>query len=411
MNWNFFVRHYEEDSRQALDFKTTYNTPDGGEYTGLNPPAGSTIKGVLYPRAATLGGCTAHNALVAVYPHQKDFQYIADLTGDSSWLPANIRKYFVKLERNRYLQSIFSSGHGYDGWLTTDQAPATLAITDPVLLSMIVGTLNALGGLLKLPITLVQFLAGDMNANSDARDEDVAAYQIPLSMKDGARDTIRDYLVDIASATNADGTQKYPLTIRTNSFVTKVVFNTTGTTPKATGVEFIDGKALYRADPRSSSSSSGTAGSATASKEVIVAGGAYNTPQILKLSGVGPADELESFDIPVIVDLPGVGTNLQDHLEVSVNGEATNSNFTLIADCTFGFSSPDPCLEKWEAGSTTLTRGPYVSNGFAGGVFLRGSTAPDNNWNEFGFGGPVFFRGYYPGFAKEAVEHTNYWTW
>jgi choline dehydrogenase len=68
--WNFFVKHYADEERQARDFKTSYQTPDGGSYTGLNPPAGSEMKGTLYPRTGTLGGCTAHNALIAVYPHR-----------------------------------------------------------------------------------------------------------------------------------------------------------------------------------------------------------------------------------------------------------------------------------------------------------------------------------------------------
>ena len=84
LSWNFFVKHYADETRQARDYKTTYETPDGREYTGLSPPAGSTMKGTLYPRTGTLGGCTAHNALIAVYPHQSDFENIQKLTGDDS---------------------------------------------------------------------------------------------------------------------------------------------------------------------------------------------------------------------------------------------------------------------------------------------------------------------------------------
>ena len=103
MSWNFFVKHYADEERQARDFKTTYETPDGGEYTGLNPPEGSTMKGTLYPRTGTLGGCTAHNALIAVYPHRSDFDNVATITGDDSWSADNMRKYFTKLEKNQYL--------------------------------------------------------------------------------------------------------------------------------------------------------------------------------------------------------------------------------------------------------------------------------------------------------------------
>jgi choline dehydrogenase len=76
----------------------------------------------------------------------------------------------------------------------------------------------------------------------------------------------------------------------------------TGTTPKATGVGYLHGRSLYRADPFANKTDGGIAGSVQASREVIVFGGTFNTPRILKLSGVDPAAELESFGIPVIKD-------------------------------------------------------------------------------------------------------------
>src|SRR5215471_12287483 len=93
MKWDFFVRHYadvhEEKSNPAY-------RPEHG--------------GVLYPRAGTLGGCTAHNAMIFVYPHNADWNYIADLTGDQSWRPEKMRSYFQKLENcgHRPLQRFFS---------------------------------------------------------------------------------------------------------------------------------------------------------------------------------------------------------------------------------------------------------------------------------------------------------------
>src|SRR5437660_2874771 len=86
MKWDFFVRHYANDQLQQLDPK--YNA----EYGGL------PVDGVLYPRAGTLGGCTAHNAMILVYPHNADWDYIAELTGDPSWKADKMRKYFELLE-------------------------------------------------------------------------------------------------------------------------------------------------------------------------------------------------------------------------------------------------------------------------------------------------------------------------
>ena len=85
MKWDFFVRHYDDEARQL---KTT-NLPRHAQ-------------GVLYPRAGTLGGCTAHNAMILVYPHNADWDHIAELTGDSSWRAANMRRYFERLEDCRH---------------------------------------------------------------------------------------------------------------------------------------------------------------------------------------------------------------------------------------------------------------------------------------------------------------------
>lgn len=169
MAWDFFVRHYSDDERQKKDYKLTYDTPDGGEYIGLDPPADSTIKGILYPRTATLGGCTAHNALVAIYPDRDDFQGIADLTGDSSWDPDNMRKYFVRLEDLNYTVTS-TEGHGTDGWLGTSVAPVALALADNQLLQMVEGGVTALGTQTNQTITLVDLLNGDANADSATRD-------------------------------------------------------------------------------------------------------------------------------------------------------------------------------------------------------------------------------------------------
>lgn len=88
--------------------------------------------------------------------------------------------------------------------------------------------------------------------------------------------------------------------------VTKIIFDRSGSTPLATGVEYMKGKSLYRADARSAHARVAGTGSVRASREVIISGGVYNTPQLLKLSGIGPASELMSFGIPLVKDLPGV---------------------------------------------------------------------------------------------------------
>ncbi|KAF9767132.1 hypothetical protein IL306_000361 [Fusarium sp. DS 682] len=406
ISWNFFVRHYADDKRQARDYKTTYDTPNG-EYTGLNPPKDAEIKGTLYPRTQALGGCTAHNALIAVYPHQSDFEYIASLTGDDSWSAENMRKYFVKAEDNNY-RPAGEDGHGYDGWLSTETAPLSIPLNDEQLLSVLSGGGAALAEKTGANITMDGLIADDANANTLARDQEPGFYQIPLSTKDASRIGPRELILSVRDAKFENGTKRYPLDVRTNCYVTKVTFDDSKP-PHATGVEFLDGKHLYKASPLATGAA-GTPGNATASREVVVAGGVYNTPQILKLSGIGPADELKKFDIPVISDLPGVGTNLQDHYEITVQG-TTEHNFTSFDGCTFGlFTDEDPCVDRWRA-PVNGDHGIYSSSGLAASMFYKSSAAENDNFDIFSFGGPVNFRGYFPQYAVNATIEHNWFSW
>ena len=133
------------------------------------------------------------------------------------------------------------------------------------------------------------------------------AYQLVVSTTGRRRRSgARDYLVDTATAKHANGSAKYPLTISTHSLASRILFDETSGEPRACGVEYMAGEGLYGADPRYDPNQKAALKRVTAAKEVIVAGGALNTPQILKLSGVGPRDELENLDIPVVADLPAV---------------------------------------------------------------------------------------------------------
>jgi choline dehydrogenase len=160
--------------------------------------------------------------------------------------------------------------------------------------------------------------------------------------------------------------KKYPLTVQLNSLVTKVLFSDNSTTPTAVGVEVMSGKSLYRADPRNKPDMKGQVTQIMANKEVIVSGGTFNTPQILKLSGIGPADELKKFKIPVVKDLPGVGENLGDNYEAS-----------LLALGKLPFSAP---------GLIT--------------IIFKTPSAPKNR-NIFAWCGAFSFEGFWPGFPTD----------
>src|SRR5437868_8000256 len=139
--WDYFVRHYKDDERQSLDSKVV--KVDGRDT-------------VWYPRAGTLGGCTAHNAMITVVPQDSDWNYIRDITGDKSWDAAKMRSYFERLENCKYVpapnslegkaERILSTisellgrhedwrdrteGHGFDGWLPTCEADPRMVLRD-----------------------------------------------------------------------------------------------------------------------------------------------------------------------------------------------------------------------------------------------------------------------------------------
>lgn len=403
MSWEFFVKHYADPTLAQRDSKFTWETPDGSLYVGFAPPSGSKPKGIFYPRAGTLGGCTTHNALITVYPHESDWENIANITGDPSWAPDNMRQYFERIERNEYLPR-GTPGHGFKGWLGVNYADIKLALADFKLIAIIGAAAAALGNTIvhlfaEKVEQLISILRTDVNSDSRRRDPKEDIFQLPLAVSDGKRIGPREFMIET--------TKSYPLHIRTHALATRVLFEEDSGSgkPKAIGVEFVEGKSLYQADPRAKAANTtpGPKRRVLVSREVIVAGGAFNTPQLLKLSGVGPKDELESFGIPVVKDLPGVGTNLQDRYEIPIVS-TIEGDFEITQKCTFG-KPGDPCLEEW-----THKKGPYLSNGLVIGM-IKKSRFADLDPDLFIFGGPALFRGYYPGYSVATTEDKKHYTW
>ena len=124
LRWDFFVQHYEDPARQRRDRK-------------LQP------QGIYYPRAGTLGGCTAHNAMILMAPPDSEWDGIAALTGDASWRATDMRRYFQRLEQCRYRPAwrtlsrlgLDRTGHGWDGWLPTECAMPLQVLDDPRLVA------------------------------------------------------------------------------------------------------------------------------------------------------------------------------------------------------------------------------------------------------------------------------------
>jgi choline dehydrogenase len=409
--WDYFVRHYESDQRQAQDSKVV--KVDGKDK-------------VWYPRAGTLGGCTAHNAMITVTPQNCDWDYIAKLTGDASWSADKMNQYFARLENCCYVPKPGSlkyiwrglvwslialrygrkdwrdwhHGHGFEGWLTTSEADPRLVLRDWKIVRILVKALKrSLRGRLGNPFVgiLTRLDPNDVRDNIDGRE---GLAFTPLAVAKGKRNGPREFLLKTK--------QEYPdnLTIQLHSLASKVLFEGN----RAIGVEFYEGKHLYEADPqaRQGASSEFVKQQVFAAREVILAAGAFNTPQLLKLSGVGPAKELKDFGIDVIVDLPGVGENLQDRYEVGVVSEFA-SPFLLLQGASFAPPEDggpvDPFFTMWESG-----KGIYTTNGALLGILKR-SDVKKLEPDLYIFALPGFFKGYQPGYSALFERQRNRFTW
>ena len=387
MRWDFFVHHYAEEERRKKDSKYT-----------------AARRGVLYPRAGTLGGCTAHNAMILIYPHNSDWDHIAKLTGDVSWTGANMRKYFERLEdcRHRPLARWIKkaigfnpSRHGFDGWLTTELAIPMEALENrrlrKILEKLAVTASAKIGSRLK---RLRWFFKtrGDPNDWLLVKANSYGMRILPLTTRNHVRIGAGDRVRSVA--------EKYPdkLTVECNALVTRVIFDDEN---RAIGVEYLKGERLYRAH----ANPSGAAGEkirALAAKEVLLCGGAFNTPQLLMLSGVGPGAELARHGIEVRVDLPGVGKNLQDRYEVSVVNRMRDE-WQMMAGAKF--AKGDPHYRDWHAEK----KGVYATNGGVLAVIKqsRHGELPDL----FCLGLVGKFEGYFPGYSKLIAKHRNYLSW
>jgi choline dehydrogenase-like flavoprotein len=389
MKWDFFVRHYADNAQQRKDSKFI-----------------AAEDGVLYPRSSGLGGCSAHNAMITVYPANADWQFIANITQDASWLPSAMRSYFQRLENchYRWLWRIWSwlginpTRHGFKGWLDTEVSIPQAAIDDKKLFKVILDSFAVAAWNATSPLweRVRWFILGKADPNDWrlVNDNSTGVRNTPLATKGGARRGARERVLETMA--------KYPdrLFVELDALATRVLFDAKN---RAIGVEYQKGARLYRAHPDPNVSPAEPQ-QAMASREVILCGGAYNTPQLLMLSGIGPRAELEKHKIAVRVDLPGVGTNLQDRYEISVGNRMKFKEWSVLKDARF--AKGDPQYECWDK----YRKGVYTTNGAISAVYMRSFAAralPDLFC--FALIGP--FQGYYPGYSKEFAAKRNYLTW
>lgn len=276
---------------------------------------------IFSPRGRVLGGSSSINYMMYVRGNSRDFDNWRDL-GNPGWGYINVLPYFKRAEDSR---DIRDQWHGERGPLVV-----TSALKPHPLVDRYLDAAQQAG----LPLN------PDFNG---ARQGGCGLYQ--RTIRDGMRWSTADaYLRPALSRKN--------LTVATHAHATRLL--STGN-QLISGVEYIQNHALH---------------SAHASREVILAGGAFNSPQLLMLSGIGPAKELERLGIKVIHDSPGVGKNLRDHLAVRLGCEI-NEPLSFPAQ-------PAAAKAAAMAEYTNTRTGPMASNFLEAGAFA--TVIENENW-------------------------------
>jgi choline dehydrogenase len=266
------------------------------------------------PRGKALGGSSSINGLVYVRGHALDFDRW-EAEGARGWSYAKVLPYFRRAESYRGSPSEY---RGAEGPLVT-----TPGVRRNPLFDAFIEAGRQAG----------YAVSDDLNG---AEGEGFGGFD--MTVKDGVR-------WSAANAYLRPAMKRANLTVMTHARAMKILFEG----PRAVGVSYERG---------------GKPGVAQAAREVILCGGAINSPQLLKLSGVGPGAELQSLGIPVVSDLPGVGENLQDHLEYYFQ-VASKQPITLFRHTgLFG---------RGLVGLQWLMRGTGLgaSNHFEAGAFIR----------------------------------------
>ena len=388
MTWDFFVDHYADPAQSRRDPKLR----EGG---------------IFYPRAGTLGGCTAHNAMIFIRPQDSDWNEIAALTRDQTWRAPKMNRYFRRIEACRY-QPIWRwlarttgfnpTGHGWSGWLPVEVALPKQALGDDEIREAVEVAARVIwrgeGGWLEGLLNTV-FSALDPNNYLLVRRRLAGMFAVPLSTDRGVRHGTRERLRDVA--------WRCPdhLHIELDALATRVLLDDDN---RATGVEYLKGRALYGVSAEASREP-GERRVVHAAREVILAGGTFNTPQLLMLSGIGPAAALDRHGIDVRVDLPGVGRNLQDRYEVGIVNRVKRP-WRSLAGATF--SKGDRLYREWEE----TRSGMYTSNGAAIACTRRSAERGRKLDPDLFFMALLTkFQGYFPGYSDEIRRSRDHLTW
>ena len=290
------------------EFDWNYEIEKQGHYLGS----------AQFPRGKMLGGSSSINVMIYIRGHRGDFDRWAQ-HGCQGWDYDSVLPYFIRAERNSRLAAPL---HGTEGPLHVEDRLFTHEVS-----SAWIDAAVAWG----VPRT------DDFNGTHQIG---AGAYQVTCHQ--GWRWSSADaYLQPALDRAN--------LTVRVDSQATRIMFDGT----RAAGVTYLQ---------------HGHTEKASAEREVIVCTGAVNSPQLLLLSGVGPADQLRTHDIEVVADLPGVGHNLHDHTMTPMVW-ATKGSLDLLQ------MIDNDSVTTWQ----NRRGGPLASNGpeVGGFVSLGNTEVPD----------------------------------
>ena len=239
------------------------------------PEEGLNGRSIIYARGKVLGGCSSINAMVYMRGQSRDYDEWARLTGDSSWRWDEVLPLFKKSED--YYRGA-DDAHGAGGEWRVEQQRLSWEILNAYRAAMIE--------------------AGIPSTEDFNRGDNEGCGYFLVNQRRGVRlNTARAFLHPIAKRPN--------LTVLTGAHVQKLRFEGR----RCTGVAFAH---------------NGRDEIATSAVETILSAGSIGSPQILQLSGIGPAALLKQHDISVVHDLSGVGENLQDHLQLRLGFKVKN---------------------------------------------------------------------------------------
>lgn len=279
-----------------------------------------------YPRGNGFGGSTNHHSLIDGRGSAQIYDKIAQLVGDSRWAYQNILPYYKKME-NYHGSSENKSYRGNTGWLQVIQHEGK----SPLHADFMQAAHKTTGAPIRKDLSSDPKKADGIslvNLHVTPEGQRSAAFEnllLPLMMK-----------------------QKNVIVLF-NTLVTKVLIEEKDDTLRAVGVDVFHKPRAYHVDNSLKDTKSNSAPLKVrfnAQKEIILSGGAINTPQLLLLSGVGPAQHLKEIGIPVILDKPGVGSNLLDHHEVAITYEVDADKLIWPTQATNILDTVDAELNK-----------------------------------------------------------------